>query len=91
MADELEEVATTAHEKSVEISVNNQPVRVPKEELTGFEIKEAAIAQGVRNIETNFVLQQELGHGETRIIGDGDVIKVKRGDRFTAIDPDDNS
>jgi hypothetical protein len=74
----------------IEIFVNNRPVLVPKEELTGFEIKEAAIAQGVR-IEANFVLLQDLGEGHTKTIGDGDVVKVKSHERFTAIAPDDNS
>jgi hypothetical protein len=77
------------HER-IEILVNARPVIVPKEELTGFEIKEAAIAQGVR-IEPNFVLQEELPDGHTRVIGDGDVVKLKQHERFTAIAPDDNS
>ena len=74
----------------IEIFVNEKPVQVLKEKLTGFEIKEAAIAQGVR-IEANFVLQHERPHGHTDTIGDGDIVEVHRHEKFTAIAPDDNS
>jgi hypothetical protein len=89
MSSDIQASAGHAHH-IIEIRVNSKLVKVPKEVLTGFEIKEAAIAQGV-SIEPNFVLQEELGDGHTRVIGDGDTVKVRNEQRFTAIAPDDNS
>jgi len=76
--------------KLVEIEVNGNPVEMAKEEASGLEIKQAAIAQGV-NIQANFVLQQELPNGSSKIIGDGDPVHLHKDLRFTAIAPDDNS
>jgi hypothetical protein len=58
--------------------------------VTGLEIKEAAIAQGVQ-IDTGFQLSEELPSGETRIIGDADVVTVNKHSTFTAVAGDDNS
>ena len=60
------------------------------EKQTGLSIKQAAIAQGVQ-IKTDFVLRIERGGGKTELIGDGDIVKVRDGDRFLAIPNDDNS
>lgn len=81
-----------AHEKqhSVTVSVNEQPVRLEGRTATGAEIKAAAIAQGV-HIQQNFVLQEELPNGTSRIVGDSDVVHLREHLRFTAIAPDDNS
>jgi hypothetical protein len=76
--------------KQIEVTVNGRTVRLPKGELTGLEIKQAAIAQGVP-IELSFILQQELPNGNSRIIGDHDLVKVRPHERFTAIANDDNS
>ena len=76
--------------KTIEIEVNGKDVRMTKEEVTGLEIKEAAIAQGV-NIQPTFVLQQELPNGSSKIIGDRDKVQLRKHSRFTAIAPDDNS
>lgn len=78
------------HPKLIEVTVNGRPVQLPKTELTGLEIKQAAIAQGVP-IELGFILQQELPNGNSRIIGDQDLVKVRPHERFTAIANDDNS
>lgn len=75
---------------TVEVTVNGRPVRLPRAELTGLEIKQAAIAQGVP-IQVDFVLQLELPNGNSRIIGDRDRIKVRPHERFTCIANDDNS
>lgn len=82
----------TAHAKdhTVTVSVNEQPVKLPGHKATGAEIKAAAIAQGVL-IQPNFVLQEELPNGTSRIIGDGDTVHLREHLRFTAIAPDDNS
>lgn len=87
---EQEREASEKHPKLIEIKVNGRTVRLPKAELTGIEIKQAAIAQGVP-IELGFILQQELPNGNSRIIGDHDLVKIRPHERFTAIANDDNS
>jgi len=79
-----------AHEAPVVISVNEQPVKFNLRTETGAEIKAAAIAQGV-HIQLNFVLQEELPNGTSRIVGDNDSVHLHEHLRFTAIAPDDNS
>jgi len=82
----------TAHAKdhTLTVSVNEQPVKLKGHKATGAEIKAAAIAQGVL-IQPNFVLQEELPNGTSRIIGDDDTVHLREHLRFTAIAPDDNS
>ena len=77
-----------AHE--VVVSVNEQPVTLVGQNANGAEIKAAAIAQGV-HISQNFVLQEELPNGTSRIVGDADNVHLHPHLRFTAIQPDDNS
>ncbi|MFF5039902.1 MULTISPECIES: multiubiquitin domain-containing protein [Streptomyces] len=72
------------------ITVNNKTVEVIGPRVTGLQIKEAAIAQGVQ-IELDFQLSQELPSGETRIVGDTDVVTVNKNSVFTAVAGDDNS
>ena len=72
------------------VTVNGKPVVLRERELTGLEIKEAAVAQQVK-IELDFILQEELPNGHNRIVGDADRIRVRDHDRFTAIPNDDNS
>jgi hypothetical protein len=79
-----------ADRHEVAISVNEQPVTMHGKEATGLEIKRAAIAQGVP-IGENFVLQEELSNGTSRIVGDNDRVHLRPHLRFTAIAPDDNS
>ena len=57
---------------------------------TGLTIKQAAFDQGV-NIKPDFVLSIELGGGKTNLIGDDQEVEVNPGDRFLAIENDDNS
>jgi hypothetical protein len=85
---EMSEVQKQKH--TVEITVNEQPVSLDGKTATGAEIKAAAIAQGV-HIQPNFVLQEELPNGTSRIVGDGDSVHLRPHLRFTAIQPDDNS
>ncbi|MFZ1976285.1 MAG: multiubiquitin domain-containing protein [Candidatus Acidiferrales bacterium] len=81
-----------AHEekREVTVTVNEQPVKLHGHTATGSEIKAAAIKQGVQ-IQPNFVLQEELPNGTSRIIGDNDKVHLREHLRFTAIAPDDNS
>lgn len=78
------------HRPAVHITVNERPVVVHHHRMTGLAIKEAAIAQHVQ-IQTDFVLSEELPHGRTRIIGDQDSVEVRNGSKFNAVAPDDNS
>lgn len=78
------------HDHTVIITVNEQPVNLHGQTATGAEIKTAAISQGVL-IQQNFVLQEELPNGTSRIIGDQDPVHLHAHLRFTAIQPDDNS
>jgi hypothetical protein len=79
-----------ARKQDITVAVNEQPVKLEGHTATGAEIKSAAIAQGV-HIQQNFVLQEELSNGTSRIIGDGDTVHLREHLRFTAIAPDDNS
>lgn len=93
MSEILEKLGIAGHEnklKEVEVTVNGRAIKLPKDELTGLEIKKAAIAQGVP-IELSFILQLELPNGNSRVIGDNDPVKIRPHERFTAIANDDNS
>lgn len=88
--DGLEKFHLRPVEKLVEIFVNDKPVHISRGEHTGLEIKQAAIAQGV-NIQLDFVLSLEKRRDETQIIGDNDLVRVKKDQRYVAIADDDNS
>ena len=74
----------------IEVFVNGRPVSLTGPVATGAQIKNAAIGQGVA-IEPNFVLQEELPNGSSRVIGDQDEVRLHPNLKFTAIAPDDNS
>lgn len=74
----------------VEVTVNDKPVVLDGARQTGSGIKRAAVAQGVR-IAEDFVLSIELGGGRTDLVGDDEEIVVRTGERFLAIENDDNS
>lgn len=76
--------------KLVTITVNERPVRIEGPRVTGLQIKEAAIAQGVP-IQLSFQLSEELPGRRTRIVGDADVVTVTNKSLFTAVADDDNS
>jgi hypothetical protein len=75
---------------TITITVNEHPVQVTERELTGREIKQAAIDQGVA-IGLDFVLYEHLGQHRTRIVGDDEPVRVHPGSRFDALANDDNS
>ena len=79
------------HEKEVTVEVNNKPVVLPDNEVTGLQIKEAAKNQGVA-IELDFLLMLE-GHGghDPRQIADDETIKVNKNSAFTCNDGEDDS
>ena len=78
------------HGQEFTVLVNEQPVNLEGHTASGAQIKTAAIQQGV-HIEQNFVLQEELPNGTSKIVGDADVVKLRPHLKFTAIAPDDNS
>ena len=82
------ETATRVH--VVEITVNEKSVQVNGPRITGLEIKQAAIAQGIP-IQLDFVLSEELPGNRSRIVGDNDVVTVNKHSRFLAVPNDDNS
>jgi Multiubiquitin len=90
MSETTVEQAVKGQHHTIEITVNNCLVQVEDKRLTGLEIKEAAIAQGVP-IQLDFLLSEQLKHGETRIVGDSDEVKVDKHSKFTAVAGDDNS
>jgi hypothetical protein len=74
----------------IEVRVNNRPVRLPDREVTGLEIKQAAIEQGVC-IELDFVLSELREHRPARVVGDADTVRITKHSRFSAVAGDDNS
>jgi hypothetical protein len=80
---------STVKHRTVEVSVNGQPVRLPEREMTGLEIKQAAIAQGVA-IGENFQLSVKRGH-RYQVVGDADLVRVRPHGEFVCVAPDDNS
>ena len=89
MASDLE-VRKVGDDEKGDVTVNDKPVVLDGPKQTGETIKKAAIEQGV-NIQQDFVLSIELGGGKTQLVGDDEFIEVKPGDRFLAIENDDNS
>jgi hypothetical protein len=89
METEFEE-QKSGKEHLVTVTVNENTVEIEGPKATGLEIKQAAIAQGVK-IELSFVLSEELPNRRTRIVGDTDVVTVTKHSRFIAVAPDDNS
>lgn len=81
----------SANVREVEITVNDHPVVAEGPRLYGREIKQAAIAQGVK-IQLDFVLSiEKRGGGKTKIVGDDDEVAVHNCESFLAIPNDDNS
>jgi hypothetical protein len=85
-----EAVVSDTKANPVTVTLNERAVALPDNHVTGLEIKQAAIAQGVP-IQVEFVLSEELGERKTRIVGDAETITVSDHSRFLAIPPDDNS
>ncbi len=73
----------------VTVTVNYQRVELPERVMTGLEIKEAAIAQGVE-IARDFQLSVKRGD-RYDVVGDTDEVHVREREDFLAVAPDDNS
>lgn len=77
--------------QKVKIKVNTKPVVMVGLKHTGLQIKQAAIAQGVK-IELDFVLSVIRGHGNKgKVVGDNETITLHDDLCFTAVADDDNS
>lgn len=75
----------------VTVKVNNKSVVLPDHRLTGLEIKEAAIDQGVE-IQLDFLLTLEAHAGQAaQTIDDAEVVTITKHSEFTANDVDDDS
>ena len=78
-------------ETPVVVHVNRKPVTLHTHHVTGLEIKQAAIAQGVE-IEEDFLLTIEAVDGHpARTVTDGETITITKHSEFTANDGDDDS
>jgi len=90
MSDEavVNEVAEQAKVK-VLVKVNRQDVELRGREVTGLEIKEAAIVQGVK-IDLGFRLSHRTGHKWVPV-ADDERIKIHKGEEFRARTPEENS
>jgi hypothetical protein len=76
---------------TVTVTVNTKPVVLEKHRVTGLEIKQAAIAQGVE-IELDFLLTEEASNGHpARTIDDDMTITVTKHSVFSANTGDDDS
>ena len=75
--------------RSVTVEVNNQRVVLAKQRMTGLEIKQAAIAQGVQ-IELGFQLSVKRGN-RYKVVADNEPVAVRKGQEFIAVASDDNS
>lgn len=84
------EKTTDAAKPAVIIHVNKQPVSIVGPRVTGRQIKEAAIAQGV-SIELDFVLSELRPNGRPEIIGNDDPVTVNKNSNFSAVADDDDS
>ena len=81
----------TVKSLSLTIKVNNKPVKVTKRRLTGLEIKQSAVDQGV-SIKLSFVLYELKKDGDMGpAIADNKTVTVHECDEFRCVAPDDNS
>ncbi|MFJ6427884.1 multiubiquitin domain-containing protein [Microbacterium maritypicum] len=74
---------------TVRITVNRQQVSLNGRLHTGQQIKDAAIAQGVA-ISADFLLLRKTGKSFTAV-GDDEQVRVRRDEKFRAVNGDDNS
>ena len=72
------------------ISVNRKPVEVEESLVTGLQIKQAAIEQGVA-IQLDFQLARVGPDGKHHITGDDDKVDIGKFKTFFATAADDNS
>lgn len=87
------QVASSVNEQeqiAIQIFVNNKPVILQKRALSGYEIKAAAITQGVA-IQLDFLLYVVHGNGQLDPVRDDEQVHIHEHERFRAVTPDDVS
>lgn len=78
-------------DKDLEVKVNNKKVQLSHSPITGREIKEEAIAQGVE-IQLDFLLTLNAHAGNpARSIADAESVEIDKHSSFSANDSDDDS
>ena len=75
--------------KTITIIVNGNPVAFTDHEVTGLQIKEASINQGVA-IQVDFNLF-EIKEKKLKPVSDTTTISIHKDEEFRAVTPDDNS
>ena len=76
--------------KTITVYVNEHPVAFSEKEATGLEIKETAIAQGVK-IKPDFELFLVKPGEKPKQIADKEKVELKQDEKFHAVSPDDKS
>jgi hypothetical protein len=87
------QVALTLNEQEqvvIKVFVNNKPVNLKQRVISGYEIKKAAINQGVA-IQLDFLLYVVHDDGQLKLIKDNEQIHIHELERFRAVTPDDVS
>lgn len=76
--------------KTITVTLNEHPVTFPEHKVTGLEIKQAAIHQGIA-IQPDFVLFEVKGEAPLKQLADTEAVTLHKGQIFRAVAPDDNS
>jgi hypothetical protein len=69
--------------KTITVTVNERPITFTKHKVTGLEIKQTAIQQGLA-IQEDFVLFEVKGNSPLKQIGDCETIALHEGQKFCA-------
>lgn len=77
-------------QRSIAVTVNERLVNFSEHKVTGLEIKQAAIQQGIV-IQEDFVLFEVKGNASLKQITDSETITLHPNQAFRAVAPDDNS
>ncbi|MFF2389379.1 multiubiquitin domain-containing protein [Agromyces sp. NPDC058104] len=87
----IDDTAKKPAPKLVQVIFNKtKTIELPKGKLTGLEIKQHAINQGVQ-IQLSYVLFLIKNKNHRQVIGDTDVVTIREGLEFAAVTDDDNS
>ncbi len=88
--EDIEQAAEHDRPIRITVTVNERPVTFTERRVSGLQIKQAAIEQGV-NIRVDFVLYIVRGPGHLHPVADHEVVNLTEHERFRATAPDDNS
>jgi len=77
---------------SITVKVNKKDVVFDVNKASGADIKAAAIAQGVPNIQQDFILMEKVGNSSNfKTIGDTEEVTLHPNQEFRVVTPDDTS